>query len=304
MKVSIIGAGNVGASLAFKLLQSELTDVALIDVAKGIAKGKALDLSDAAFASGCDIDITGSEDFRDLKGSDIVVVTAGLSRKPGMTRDDLLNKNASIVKSITTEIKRYAKNAVIVVVTNPVDAMAMVVYRSGGFNPRRVFGMGGVLDSARFGRAIVDALKISVKDVEPFVIGQHGDMMIPLIEDSFVFSDTVGKALKKNKLELIKKKTVSRGAEIVGLLGSGSAFYAPAVSTYLMIESIIKDRKSLFPVSAYLNGEYGIRDVYIGVPARLGRDGIVEILEFDLTSDEKRLLKESAAHLKELARRL
>lgn len=318
-KVSIIGSGQVGSTLALLIAQKELADVVLIDVAEGIPQGKALDLNQAAPIEGFDSKIIGSNDYKDISGSDIVVITAGLPRKPGMTREDLLKTNAKIIKEVSINIKKYAEgparelsrrgivdaeNSKVIVVTNPLDVMSYLVLKTTGFDKTRVMGMAGVLDSARFSYFIAKELDVSVKNVNTMVLGSHGDSMIPIPRYSTVSEIPITELLSPEKIKEIIEKTKNAGAEIVKLLSTGSAFYAPAGSISVMVESILKDRKKIISASVFLKGEYGIEDTFIGVPIKLGKNGIEEIIELDLTSNEKEALKKSAEIVKEGIRSL
>lgn len=286
MKISIIGAGNVGSTLALRLLEHELADLVLLDVVPGLAKGKAQDLYDSSAITGS-YKIIGTEDYAESKNSDIVVITAGLARKPGMTRDDLLRKNKEIVEGITEKVIQFSPQAIIILVTNPMDIMSYVAYRKSGFNSKKVLGMGGVLDSARFSGFVAQELKVAPNEVKGLVIGAHNDTMLPLARFSTVKGIALSELLPEDKINSLIEKTRTAGAKIVELLGSGSAYYAPTAATVTMIENIVKDKDEIISASVYLNGEYGVQDIYTGVPVRLGKSGLKEIVQLDLNQAEK-----------------
>ncbi|MDP4550892.1 malate dehydrogenase [Guptibacillus hwajinpoensis] len=295
-KVSVIGAGFTGATTAFLLAQKELADVVLVDIPnqEGPTKGKALDMFEASPVQGFDSKITGTSNYEDTANSDIVVITAGIARKPGMSRDDLVNTNAKIMKSVTKEIVRYSPDTIIVVLTNPVDAMTYTVYKESGLPKNRVIGQSGILDSARFRSFIAEELNLSVKDITGFVLGGHGDDMVPLVRYSFAGGIPLQSLISEERLAEIVERTRKGGGEIVGLLGNGSAYYAPAASLVEMAEAILKDQRRVLPTIAYLEGEYGYNGLYLGVPTILGGSGIEDIIELDLTDDEKKELDKSA----------
>lgn len=299
MKITIIGAGNVGATLGMRIIENDLADVVLLDIAKNMAIGKSLDLLDAASIIGHERDIIATDDYNDIKGSGIVVVTAGVPRKPGMTREELISINAAIVKGACEKIKSYAPQAIVIMVTNPLDALTYLVYKVTGFERRRVFGMAGVLDTSRFVNLIARELKVPRSSVETYMLGSHGDTMVPAISRTRVGGKDVAKLLPKDKLDLIIKRTRDRGAEIVSLLGSGSAYYSPSAAVFKMISAILKDSGDLLVVSANLEGEYGLEDISIGVPCKIGKKGIEKIIELDLAPDEKTALKISAQAIKD-----
>lgn len=299
-KITIIGAGFVGGTVAHFLAMHELGDIVLLDVNEGAAKGKALDLSQAAPVEGFNIKIQGTSSYEDTANSNIVVITAGLPRKPGMSRDELLNANTDIVKKVSEQIKKYSPNAIVIVVTNPLDAMVYVVWKTTGFPHKRVMGMAGVLDSARMRSFIAEAADVSVEDVTAFVMGGHGDSMIPVLRFAHIAGIPVTDLLPKETLDAIVLRTRNGGAEIVDLLKMGSAYYAPAASVCAMIESIIQDKKRVFPCAAYLSGEYGVKDLFIGVPAVLGREGVERVLEVKLNAEEAVAFKKTVAHVEEL----
>lgn len=297
-KLSVVGAGNVGASVALYLAEAELGDVTLVDILEGVARGKALDLLQAGPIRGYDSMIEGSGDMRAIAGSDLVIVTAGLPRKPGMSRLDLLKANADIVRGVAQAIRDHAPKAFVIMITNPLDVMAYLTYRITGFPRERVVGMAGVLDSTRFRTFLAMEIGVSVEDIQAMVLGGHGDTMVPLVRYSTVSGIPVEKLVAKERLEQIVQRTRDGGAEIVKLLQTGSAFYAPASSAVQMAESILKDKKRLLPIAAYLTGEYGFKDLYLGVPAILGSRGLEKIVELELTADERAALAKSAEEVR------
>ncbi|MBC3087040.1 MAG: malate dehydrogenase [Staphylococcus capitis] len=295
-KVSIIGAGNTGSTLAFVLAQKEIADIVMIDrpQSEGFVKGKALDILESGPIFGFDTNVQGSVQIEDIQDSDIVVMTAGIPRKPGMTRDDLVQTNEEIVHQTSLNIANYAPNATIIVLTNPVDAMTYTALKASGFPKERVIGQSGVLDTARYQSFIADELKVSVKDINGLVLGGHGDTMVPLVESTQVNGVPVKDLIAEDVLERIVNRTRKGGAEIVELLGKGSAYYAPATAIYEMIEAILKDQKRLLPSIAYLEGEYGFSDICLGVPTILSKNGIEKIVEVNLNEREQEQLKYSA----------
>lgn len=294
-KVSLIGAGNVGATTALLLAQKELADeVILVDVIEGLAEGKALDMAQAGQIEGFNTKVVGSSDYAKMTDSNLVIVTAGFSRKPGMSRLDLLNKNAQIIKEITLNIVNYAPHSIIIIVTNPVDVMTYYAWKVSGFDSHRILGQAGVLDTARFCYFIAQELKISTKHISSVILGGHGDSMIPLPRYTTVSGIPITELMDGATINRLEERTRKGGGEIVELLKTGSAFYAPASSTVQMAESILKDKKQILPCSVYLQGEYGISDIYIGVPARLGSNGVEEIIELKLTDEELEGLQDSA----------
>lgn len=299
-KITVVGAGNVGATTAHWLVSKELGDVVLVDIIEGMPQGKALDLLQAGPVEGFDSRLVGTNGYRETAGSDIVVITSGIARKPGMSRDDLLNTNAGIVASVTEEVVRYSPDAILIIVSNPLDAMCQVAYRKSGFPKHRVIGMAGVLDSARMRTFLAEALDVSVENVTAFVLGGHGDTMVPLPRYSTCAGIPVTELLPKDVIDKIVQRTASGGAEIVSLLKTGSAYYAPSASAVEMVEAIIKDKKKILPCAAYLEGEYGINGLYVGVPVKLGARGIEEIIQINLTTDERAALQKSAAAVQEL----
>ncbi|GIN60171.1 malate dehydrogenase [Robertmurraya siralis] len=295
-KVSVIGGGFTGATTAFLLAQKELGDVVLVDIPQmeNPTKGKALDMLEASPVQGFDANITGTSNYEDTKDSDIVVITAGIARKPGMSRDDLVQTNQKIMKSVTQEIVKYSPNAYIIVLTNPVDAMTYTVFKESGFPKNRVIGQSGVLDTARFRTFISQELNLSVKDITGFVLGGHGDDMVPLVRYSYAGGIPLETLIPKDRLDAIVERTRKGGGEIVNLLGNGSAYYAPAASLVEMCEAILKDQRRVLPSIAYLEGEYGYDGIYLGVPTILGANGIEKVIELELTADEKAALDKSA----------
>jgi malate dehydrogenase len=299
-RVTVIGAGNVGATAAQRLAEKQLCDVVLVDIVEGIPQGKALDLTEAAAIEKHDSHLTGTNGYDETVDSDIVIITAGIPRKPGMSRDDLISTNAGIVRNVTQEVASRSPEAIIIVVSNPLDAMCHVAYDSCGFPKQRVIGMAGVLDSARFRAFISMELNVSVENTHAFVLGGHGDTMVPLPRYSTVAGIPITELLAKDRIDALVDRTRNGGAEIVGLLKTGSAYYAPASAAVEMAEAILKDKKKILPCAAYLQGEYGIQDLYIGVPVKLGAGGAEEIIEISLTEEEQQALKKSADSVQEL----
>jgi malate dehydrogenase len=299
-KISVVGAGFTGATTALMAAQKELGDVVLVDIPnlENPTKGKALDMLEASPVQGFDANIIGTSDYADTANSDIVVITAGIARKPGMSRDDLVSTNAKIMKSVTQEIVKYSPDSIIIVLTNPVDAMSYVVYKESGFPKNRVIGQSGVLDTARFRTFVAQELQLSVKDVTGFVLGGHGDDMVPLVRYSYAGGIPLETLIPKDRLDAIVERTRKGGGEIVNLLGNGSAYYAPAASLVEMVEAILKDQKRVLPTIAYLEGEYGFNDLYLGVPTIIGGNGLEKIIELDLQEDEKQALAKSVESVK------
>ncbi|MBF0217703.1 MAG: malate dehydrogenase [Candidatus Omnitrophica bacterium] len=293
-KVSIIGAGNVGATTALYISELDIADVVLVDVVDGIAKGKALDFMESSPVRGFHVNITGISGYDEIANSDIVVVTAGLARKPGMTREDLLFRNAEIIAGITDQIKRKAPNCIIIMVTNPLDVMAYLAWKKSGFSHNKVIGMAGVLDSARLKYFISKELSISSKDIQALVLGGHGDSMVPLSRFCTVSGIPITKLMSEEKVNELNERTKNAGAEIVEFLKTGSAYYSPAASVAEMVETILKSTKRILPCGAYLSGEYGLKDIYIGVPVVLGPLGIDRVIELELTKEELNSLNSSA----------
>jgi len=299
-KISVIGSGFTGATTALMLAQKELGDVVLVDIPdmEKPTQGKALDMLQASPVEGFDAKIVGTAKYEKTKDSDLVIITAGIARRPGMSRDDLVNTNADIMKAVTKEVVKYSPDCFIIVLTNPVDAMTYTVFKESGFPKERVIGQSGVLDTARFRTFVAEELNLSVKDITGFVLGGHGDDMVPLIRYSYAGGIPLEKLISKERLEEIVQRTRTGGGEIVELLGDGSAYYAPAASLTVMAEAILKDQRRVLPSIAYLEGEYGYEDIYLGVPTILGGNGIEEVIELDLTEEEKTALDKSADSVK------
>ena len=299
-KVSVIGSGNVGATAARSIADKELADVVILDILEGVPQGKGLDMLEACPVEGSDARVLGTNDYADTSGSDIVVITAGLARKPGMSRDDLLAKNTAIISGVTEQVVKHSPDCIIMPVTNPLDAMAQVVFRRSGLPRERVIGMAGVLDSARMRAFIAQALDVSVENTHAFVLGGHGDTMVPLPRYSTVAGIPITELLDAETVEAIVRRTAHGGAEIVKLLGTGSAYYAPGSAVVEMVEAVLKDKKKILPCSVFLRGEYGINDLFVGVPCKLGANGLEQIIQIELTADEDAALKKSAAAVQEL----
>ncbi len=297
-KITIIGSGNVGATAAHWAASKELGDVVLLDIAEGIPQGKALDLFEASPIELFDANVTGTNKYEDSADSDVVIITAGLARKPGMSRDDLMKTNAGIVKSCAEQAAKHSPNSILIIVSNPLDIMAYVAYKASGFPRERVVGMAGILDTARYRAFIAEEAKVSVEDIQALVLGGHGDSMVPLISYTTISGIPVTEFIKKDRLDQIVQRTRDGGIEIVNLLKTGSAFYAPSAAAVQMAEAILKDKKRILPCAAYLEGEYGINGVYCGVPVMLGKDGIERILEVPLTDDERTALNKSVDDVK------
>ncbi len=299
-KVSIVGSGNVGATAAHWMAAKELADIVLIDIIEGVPQGKGLDLLEAMPIEKKDSFVLGTQDYKDTANSDIVVITAGVPRKPGMSRDDLLNINHKIMKDVVGQVVQYSPNCILIIVSNPLDAMAQAGYKMSGFSRNRVIGMAGVLDSARFRAFIAMELKVSVENVTAFVLGGHGDTMVPLPRYSTVAGIPITELMDRATIERLVQRTRDGGAEIVKYLKTGSAFYAPSAAVTEMVEAILKDKKKILPCAAYLEGEYGLRGLFVGVPCKLGTRGIEQIIEIKLTPEEKAQLEKSAGAVKEL----
>ncbi len=304
-KIALIGSGNIGGSLAHLISLKELGDVVLFDISEGLPQGKALDIAQSTPIEGSDVSLRGTQDYKDIEGSDVVIVTAGIARKPGMSRDDLIGVNTKVIKSVGEGIAKYAPNAFVIVITNPLDVMVYVMQQASGLPHNKVIGMAGVLDSARFRYFLAEEFKVSVEDVTAFVLGGHGDTMVPLIRYSTVAGIPVPDLIKKGwstkeKIDSIVKRTRDGGAEIVGLLKTGSAYYAPAAAAVTMAESYLKDKKRILPCAAYLSGEYGVKDLYVGVPVVIGSGGVEKVVEIDLDSEERKMFDHSVSAVKEL----
>ncbi len=304
-KIGLVGAGQIGGTLALMLGQKQLGDVAIVDIAEGVPQGKALDIAEASPVDGFDCAYTGSNDYSAISGADVVIVTAGVPRKPGMSRDDLIGINTGVMKTVGENIKKHAPNAFVIVITNPLDAMVEVMQRATGFKDNMVVGMAGVLDSARFRYFLSQEFGVSVEDVNAFVLGGHGDTMVPLVRYSTVagipLPDLVAMGwTTQAKMDAIVDRTRNGGAEIVNLLKTGSAFYAPAASAVAMAESFLRDKKRVMPCAAKLNGQYGIKGLYIGVPVIIGAGGVEKIIEIKLNADEQKMFDHSVAAVKDL----
>ena len=299
-KITVVGAGNVGATCAHRLADKALGDVVLTDIIEGVPQGKALDLLQAGPVEGYDVLLTGANNYEPTANSDIVVVTAGFPRKPGMSRDDLVLKNYEVVKEAVEQVVKYSPECILIVVTNPLDAMCHVAYETSGFSKNRVIGMAGILDSARFRTFIAQELNVSVENVHAFVLGGHGDTMVPLARFSTVAGIPITELLDQATIDRLIQRTRDGGAEIVKLLRAGSAYYAPSASVVEMVEAILLDKKKILPCAAYLEGEYGIRNLFVGVPCKLGGRGLEQVLEIKLTPEEDAALKKSAAAVQAL----
>ena len=299
-KVTVVGAGNVGATTAQRIFDKGYADVVLVDIVEGLPQGKALDMLESGPVLGSDAAVIGTNDYEETAGSDVVVITSGIARRPGMSRDDLLLTNMKIVTSVTREVAAQSPDAVLVIVTNPLDAMAQRAYQVSGFPRERVVGMAGILDTARFRTFLAEELNVSVSSVEAYVLGGHGDTMVPVTGSTTVGGQPIARVLPAKRIDEIVKRTQDGGAEIVNLLKTGSAYYAPSAAITQMVEAVLFDRKEILPCTAYLEGEYGIDGLYVGVPVRLGAGGVEEIIEFDLTDEEQAALASSAEAVREL----
>jgi malate dehydrogenase len=297
-KISIIGAGNVGATCAHWAAAKELGDIVLFDVLEGVPQGKALDLMEAAPIEGFNCNITGTNQFEDTANSDIAVITAGIARKPGMSRDDLVTTNARIVGDVARQLACYSPNTFIICVTNPLDVMTYVAYKKSGFSANRVFGMSGVLDSARFRTFVALELGVSFEDITTLVLGGHGDDMLPMVRYTYAGGIPIEKLIPAGRIATLVERTRQGGAEIVNYLKTGSAYYAPGAAVIQMVEAVLKDKKRVLPVAAYLQGEYGARDIYLGVPAIIGGGGVEKVIEVDLTDAERQALDKSIQSIK------
>jgi len=298
-KITIVGAGNVGATAAHWAAERELGDIVLVDIIDGIPQGKALDLMEARPVEGFDVNIIGTGSYAETKDSDVVIITAGLPRKPGMSREDLLQKNREIVEGVTRQIVKYSPNCFIIVVSNPLDTMTYLAYKVSGFSKNRVMGMAGVLDSARFRVFIAMELNISVEEVQAFVLGGHGDDMVPLIRYSTVAGIPIAELIPEERIKAIVDRTRKAGGEIVNLLKTGSAFYSPAASAVQMAEAILKDKRRILPCAAYLQGEYGLQDIFFGVPVVLGAAGVEKVIAVRLTAEEQAAVEKSAREVQD-----
>ena len=299
-KVSIVGAGQVGATTAQRIFEKQYADVVLIDIVEGLPQGKALDMLESGPVVGSDAQVIGTNDYKDTANSDIVVITSGVARKPGMSRDDLLFTNMKIMDSVTSEIVKYSPDTIIIVVTNPLDAMAQRVYQSSGLPREKVIGQSGVLDTARFRTFLAQELNVSIRDIQAYVLGGHGDTMVPVLGYTTVGGVPVSELISEKRLGEIIKRTQDGGAEIVSLLKTGSAYYAPSAGVAEMVDSIILNQHRILPCAAYLTGEYGINNLYVGVPVKIGSSGIEEIIQINLSNEEQKMLNASADAVQEL----
>jgi len=299
-KISLIGAGQIGGTLAHLLSIKEIADVVLFDVAEGIAKGKALDIAQSTSIDGFEVNIKGTNNYDDIKNSDVIIITAGVPRKPGMSRDDLLEINLKIIKQVAEGIKKNSPNAFVICITNPLDVIVMALQKYSGLPTNKVVGMAGILDSSRFRYFLSQELKVPVKNIKSLVLGGHGDTMVPMPNHTTVNDKPLKQVIKKEKLESIIERTRKGGAEIIKYLEKGSAFYAPAASGVEMAESYIKDLKKILPCAAYLNGEYGVKNLYAGVPVKIGKNGVEKIIEIDLSDEEKKQFDHSIKAVQEL----
>lgn len=298
-KITVVGAGFVGATTVQRIAEKELGDVVMTDIIEGIPQGKALDLMESAPIVGFDVNVVGTNDYKDMQDSDIVVITAGIARKPGMSRDDLIKTNSNIVSEVSENINKYAPDSIVIVVTNPLDIMTYVALMKTGFHPGRVIGMSGVLDCARFATFVAMELGCSVKNVDAMVLGGHGDLMVPLPRHTTVSGIPITELMDEAAIDRLVQRTINGGAEIVELLKTGSAFYAPSAAITLMVESIVRDQKRILPAAAYMYGQYGHEEIYLGVPVKLGRMGVEAVIELDLTEPEQEMLAHSAEAMKE-----
>ena len=308
-KISLIGSGNIGGTLAHLISLRELGDIVLFDVTEGVPQGKALDLMQAGTIAGSDIKIKGTNDYKDIEGSDAIIITAGLPRKPGMSRDDLISINTSIMKTVAANVKKYAPDAFVIVITNPLDVMVYVMLKESGLPHNKVIGMAGVLDSSRFNLFLAEEFKVSVSNVNSTVLGGHGDAMVPLARYSTIsgvpIPDLIKMGLSSNEnIEKIIDRTRNGGGEIVALLKTGSAYYAPAASAIEMLESYLKDKRQILTCAAHLQGEYGVHDLYVGVPIMIGKEGVLKVIELQLTAEEKALFDKSVEEVKKLIEKI
>ncbi len=299
-KVTVVGAGNVGATTALRIQQLGYTDVVLVDVVEDLPQGKALDMLEAGPVIGTDARVTGSNSYDESADSDVVVITAGIARRPGMSRDDLLLTNMRITSSVTEQVVKYSPDCIIIAVTNPLDAMVQNIYETSGFPRNRVFGMAGILDTARFRTFIAEELNVSVEDVQALVLGGHGDDMVPLVRYTWVGGIPIAELMAEEKIDQLVARTRAGGGEIVALLKEGSAYYAPSAAITQMVEAVLLDKKRVLPACAYLEGEYGINGLCVGVPVKLGAGGVEQIMQIGLTEEERTALRHSAASVQEL----
>lgn len=304
-RITVVGAGHVGATNTLRLVEKELArEIVLIDILEGIPQGKGLDMLEAGPIVGFDTRIVGTNDYGDTKGSDLVIITAGLARKPGMSRDDLLAKNADIVRDVSENVRKTSPDAIVIVVSNPLDVMCYVAKRTLEFPANRVFGMAGVLDTARYRTFIAEKLSVSVEDIQALVLGGHGDTMVPLVSYTTVSGIPLTQFLGDEEITALIERTRKGGAEIVGYLKEGSAYYAPSAAVTQMVEAVVLDKKRILPCAAWMEGQYGISDTYLGVPCKLGRGGVEEIIEVELTDQERKALESSAAHVRDVIEKL
>lgn len=306
-KISLIGAGNIGGTLAHMIAIKELGDIVLLDISEGIPQGKALDMAESSPIDGFDVSLIGTNQYKDIENSDAIIITAGIARKPGMSRDDLLKTNAAVMREVGENIKKYSSNAFVIVVTNPLDAMVSVVHKHSGISTNMIVGMAGVLDSARFCYFLASELNVSVENVSAFVLGGHGDTMVPMINCTSIAGIPLTQIIDmglitQEKVDKIIERTRNGGKEIVDLLKSGSAYYSPASSAICMLESYLKDKKRILPCAAYLNGEYEVNDLFIGVPAIIGKNGIEKVLEVKMNSSEQEMFNKSINAVRELVK--
>jgi malate dehydrogenase len=304
-KIALVGSGNIGGTLAHLVALRELGDAVLIDIAEGIPQGKGLDLSQAAAIDGIDASFKGSNDYASMVGADVVIVTAGIARKPGMSRDDLLSINAKVIKGVAQNIRRYCQEAFVIVITNPLDVMVWLMQQESGLSPQKVVGMAGILDSGRYKGFLAEALGVSVKDIQSFVLGGHGDSMVPMVRYTSIagipLPDLIEQGwISQDKVNAIVERTRNGGGEIVSLLKTGSAYYAPATSAIAMAEAYLKDQKRILPCAAWLNGQYGVDDLYVGVPVVIGQKGVEKIVELNLTSEERKAFDQSVVAVRGL----
>jgi malate dehydrogenase len=299
-KISVIGAGYVGSTLAQRLAERDYADVVMFDIIPNMPQGKALDILQSGPVLGFDSLVTGTNDYNDTANSDIVVITSGFPRKPGMTRDDLVKKNQEVISQVTEQVVKYSPNSILIMVTNPLDAMAQLALKISGFPRERVIGMAGILDTARFRTFIAQEVGASVRDVQAYVLGGHGDTMVPLARMCTVAGVPISQLISAERIEQIVQRARDGGAEIVKLLGTGSAYFAPSASVLQMVDSILLDKKMIVPCAVYLQGEYGVENLFVGVPAQLGAKGVEKVVEVELSSDERALLQKSASAVKEL----
>lgn len=304
-RITVVGAGHVGATQAQRLAEMQVArEVVIVDILEGIPQGKALDLYESAPVVGFDTRVIGTNDYEPTRGSDIVIITAGIPRKPGMSRDDLLTTNAGIVRSVSEQVKAMSPDAIVIVVSNPLDVMTYVAKETTGFPANRVFGMAGVLDTARYRTFIAERLNVSVEDIQALVLGGHGDTMVPLVRYTTISGIPLSQFLSQDEIDGLIERTRKGGAEIVAFLKEGSAYYAPSAAVAQMVEAVVLDKKRILPCAAWMEGQYGVSDTYLGVPCKLGRNGVEEIIEVELTDEERAALEKSAEHVRSTIERL